>query len=164
MTVRRATAADVDGVRAVAGDSWEADYPEILSRESVENGFEEWYDPGRLAAALPADDELLFVAERDDTVVGFAHGVVDGTGGAGHVLRLYVHPDARGRGVGGRLLERVRGELFDRGVERVHAMVLSDNEPGNEFYRSFGFERVDESETTIGGESYPETRYVLERS
>ncbi|WP_435063972.1 GNAT family N-acetyltransferase [Halobaculum sp. EA56] len=163
MTVRRATPADVDAVRTVARESWETDYPSILSRESVESGVDEWYDPDRVRAALGADDELLRVAERDGAVVGFAHGLVDGEGGSGHVLRLYVRPDARGEGVGGRLLERVRDELFDRGVGRIHAMVLADNDPGNEFYRSFGFELVERAETTIGGESYPENRYVLER-
>ncbi|PSQ04019.1 N-acetyltransferase [Halobacteriales archaeon QS_6_71_20] len=164
MTVRRAVAADVDPIRRVAGDSWEADYPDILSREAVEDGFEEWYDPDRLAGALSADDELLYVAERDGDVVGFAHGLVDGDDASGHVLRLYVRPEARGEGVGGSLLERVRDDLFDRGVERIHAMVLSDNEPGNAFYRSFGFEREGEAETRIAGEPYPENRYAFERS
>ena len=41
-------------------------------------------------------------------------------------------------------------------------MVLSANEPGAEFYQQFWFEFVNESETEIGGERYPESRYVLE--
>ncbi|QZP37794.1 GNAT family N-acetyltransferase [Halobaculum magnesiiphilum] len=174
MTIRRATVGDADAIRRIAGDSWEADYPSILSRESVESGVEEWYDPARVRGAVEADDELLYVAERgEDTtadaadaeeIVGFAHGVVDGNAGAGHVLRLYVHPDARGEGRGRRLLERVRDDLFDRGVDRIHATVLRENEPGNEFYRSFGFERTGEAETTIGGEAYPETNYTLRRT
>ncbi|MXR41426.1 GNAT family N-acetyltransferase [Halobaculum sp. WSA2] len=169
MTVRRATRGDADAVRRVAGDSWETDYPSILSRESVESGLEEWYDPDRVRAAVEADDELLYVEEGGGedaearAVVGFAHAVVDERAETGHLLRLYVHPDARGEGRGGRLLERARGDLFARGVDRIHATVLTDNDLGTEFYRSFGFEPTGEAETRIGGETYPETRFTLTR-
>ena len=97
-----------------------------------------------------------------ERVVGFAHAEL-GRDEAGYILRLYVHPDYRHRGVGRRLLERARDDLFDHGAERINAMVLAANEPGNEFYRSFGFEKVAAGETTIGGESYREHTYALER-
>ena len=38
-------------------------------------------------------------------------------------------------------------------------MVLAANEPGNAFYRAFGFERVGESAHEIAGESYPTDVY-----
>lgn len=164
MTTRRATADDVDGIRAVAGDSWRTDYPEILGDGAVESGFEEWYDHDSVESAVGADDELLYVAERDGEVVGVAHAVLDHDGAVGHLLRLYVHPNVRGEGIGGELLATMRDALFGRGVERVTAMVLAANDAGNEFYRTFGFDRVDEAETTVAGETYPENRYVLERT
>jgi ribosomal protein S18 acetylase RimI-like enzyme len=192
MTVREATADDVDAIREVARAAWAADYPEILTRETVERGVEEWYESDHVAGKLAGSRTRLFVAcvdgaddgddgvdrtddgdnvgrEEDEAadgedarVVGFAHAEL-GRDDEGYVLRLYVHPDYRGRGLGRRLLERTRDDLFAHGAERINAMVLAANEPGNEFYRRFGFEKVAEGETTIGGETYPEHTYTLER-
>jgi ribosomal protein S18 acetylase RimI-like enzyme len=205
MTVREATADDVDAIREVARAAWAADYPEILTRETVERGVEEWYESDHIAGKLAGSRTRLFVAcvdsvdfvddsgddddggdddddggdtgddgdesgsegdeavdGEDARVVGFAHAEL-GRDDEGYVLRLYVHPDYRNRGLGRRLLERTRDDLFAHGAERINAMVLAANEPGNEFYRRFGFEKVAEGETTIGGEAYPEHTYALER-
>jgi ribosomal protein S18 acetylase RimI-like enzyme len=161
MTVREASAADIQAIREVARASWEADYPGILSRETAEEGVEEWYTPERLRAALVDSKALLFVAVEEDSPVGFVHGAVTGEG-EGHVLRLYVHPDHRRRGVGGRLLERARDELVAYGVDRIYAQTLADNDLGNAFYRDRGFEKVDEGETTIAGNSFRENTYALQ--
>ncbi len=194
MTVREATADDLDALREVARAAWAADYPEILTRETAERGVEEWYESDHVAGKLAGSRTRLFVACVDDggdtgdgrdggdgrddgesgtegdeaaggedaRVVGFAHAEL-GRDDEGYVLRLYVHPDYRNRGFGRRLIERTRDDLFAHGAERINAMVLAANEPGNEFYRRFGFEKVAEGETTIGGETYPEHTYALER-
>lgn len=161
MNVRRATADDVEAVRRVARAAWEADYPDILSRETVEDGVEEWYDPDLLARDLRRSGTEVLVAETDEGVVGFAHALWNRE--EGDLLRLYVHPDHRLSGVGGALLDATEERLFDRGVERVRAMVLAANEVGNAFYESRGFDFDDEGETTIGGRAYAENAYVLER-
>ena len=172
VTVREATTDDIEAIRKVARAAWATDYPEILSRETVERGVEEWYEADHVEGQLSGSRTRLFVAcEADDgdeddgdgRVVGFAHAEL-GRDGEGYVLRLYVHPDHRGRGSGRRLLERTREDLFAHGAERINGMVLAANEPGNEFYRRFGFERVEDGETTIGGETYREHTYVLERA
>lgn len=163
MAIRTASEADVDAVREVARRSWETDYPGILTRETATAGVDEWYAPYRLADEVDRDETLLLVADREGDVVGFAHGVW--SDGEGYVMRLYVHPDHRRRGVGRALLVDVCDALFDRGATEVSATVLSANEPGRRFYERFGFEFRDEAETTVGGEGYPESRYVLaERS
>jgi ribosomal protein S18 acetylase RimI-like enzyme len=157
MTVRRAAPGDVDAIHDVARASWTADYPDILSRETAEDGVGEWYTPARLRADLDDPRTRLFVAVEDDAVVGFAHALVDDD--AGHLLRLYVHPDARRGGVGAALVEAVREELACLDADRVTATVLAANEPGNAFYRDLGFEKVGEGETSIGGETFRENRY-----
>lgn len=171
MTIRQASADDIEGIRSVARAAWEGDYPAILSRETVAAGVEEWYAPARLETEFADPRTRVFVAVDDaEGVVGFAHAVVGsdasglGDDGQGHLLRLYVHPDHRQQGLGRALLKRTCAALFDRGVARIRAMVLAANDLGNEFYREFGFERVAESETTVGGETYPEYTYELRRS
>lgn len=161
MPIREATGDDVEAIRRVAERSWRTDYPDILTRETVEEAVNDWYAPERLVAELDEARTLLFVAERDGTVVGFSHATWNEA--EGHILRIYVHPDHRREGHGRELLERTCTALTEQGAERINAMVLSENDPGNAFYERFGFEAVDEHETTIGDGSYRESRHVLAR-
>lgn len=160
MPVRPATADDVDAIARVAERSWAVDYPDILTRETAEAAADEWYDADRIAAELDADRTSLLVATAEESVVGFAHATWDDD--RGYILRIYVHPDRRGETFGRELLEATRETLESKGVERVNAMVLAANEPGNAFYERFGFEQVDDSETRIGDEHYRENRYALD--
>lgn len=157
MKTRHAHDEDVSAIKRIAEDAWEADYPDILHRENVGDVVHEWYDGGSIREELTNEDAIIVVAEADGAVVGFAHGIWARR--TGHILRVYVHPDHRGEGVGRELLATVRDALLRRGSDRIQAMVLADNEVGNEFYRQAGFEKIDEGETTIGGESYTENVY-----
>lgn len=161
MALRTATEDDVESIRRVAELSWEVNYP--LTRETAAAAVDDWYAPERVAEELDDARTVLLVAERDDEVVGFSHATWNEAASEGYILRIYVHPDHREEGIGRDLLEWTREELADHGVEQVNAMVLAENGPGNAFYQRYGFERVDESETAIGDETYRENRYVLER-
>jgi len=167
MRVREATRDDVASIRAVAGASWERDYADLLTRDTVAAGVNDWYDEATLAELVGDERTPVLVAEEREEqavgaggVVGFAHGYVDGE--TGHVLRLYVHPEERRAGAGSRVLAAIVDALVDRGSERVDATVLAANERGRAFYESQGFEEVAVAETTIGGETHPECRYRLE--
>ncbi|WIV68221.1 GNAT family N-acetyltransferase [Natrialbaceae archaeon AArc-T1-2] len=160
MEYREATRGDLEAIGRIARASWEADYPEILSRETAaDEAVEEWYGRETIERELEAPGSVVLVAEDDDEVVGFAHAVV--TGGEATILRLYVHPERRREGIGREVLGRTIREADNRAADRITAMVLSENDLGNAFYRSAGFEPVETGETTIGGESYEETTYEL---
>jgi ribosomal protein S18 acetylase RimI-like enzyme len=162
MEVRRATTEDVSAIERVAEVAWQRDYPDVLSREIAVDGVHEWYDEGAISSELDHTDAAVLVAETDGGVVGFAHAAW--TGSEGSVIRVYVDPEHRGRAVGSALLETAVATLFEQGVDVVRAMVLADNEPGQAFYRSHGFRRVEGSrETVIAGETFAEYTFVLER-
>lgn len=163
MPIRAATEDDTESIRRIAEQSWKTDYPDILTRETAEEAVTDWYTPEQIAAELVQSRALILVAERKETVIGFAHATWNDTEGEGYILRIYVHPDHRQENIGRELLEQTCSALADQDIERINAMVLVENEPGNAFYKRFGFEHVDERETRIGGESYPENRYVLQR-
>ncbi len=162
MSIRQATARDVDAVRAVAERSWRTDYQPALTRETVETAVNDWYAPERIEAELGAERTMVLVAEQGEELVGFSHATWSDEDATGYILRLYVDPDHRRERIGRALLERTCVDLGAEGVERINAMVLAANEPGGDFYEHFGFEFADERTTTIGDETYPERRYVLE--
>jgi GNAT superfamily N-acetyltransferase len=57
---------------------------------------------------------------------------------------LYVRPEARGLGVGRRLLTHLAGIARERGCGRMEWSVLDWNEPAIGFYRSLGAQPMDE--------------------
>ena len=57
---------------------------------------------------------------------------------------LFVKPEARGRGVGKRLLERLAQIARERGLARLEWAVLDWNKPAVEFYESLDAETMDE--------------------
>lgn len=157
MPIREASTTDIPEIRSVAEASWEHDYPATLSRESVAEGFEEWYGTERLESELANPKTLVFVYLADDKVRGFVHAVVDGEDGV--VLRLYVHPDHREQAIGSRLVYHAQSKLESYDVERIRAMVLAENTVANEFYRELGFEKLSEETTRIGDDEYAENTY-----
>lgn len=160
MTVREAERGDIEAIRSIAQASWNEDYPYILSREAIEEGFDEWYGTGRLEDELANPKSLVFVAEEEGTHKGFVHSVVDGADGV--ILRLYVHPDYRKQGIGEELFVQARVQLQSYDIERIRAMVLSDNTLGGEFYERLGLEKASEGVTTIGEDRYDEEIYELQ--
>ena len=163
MPVREATTDDIDAIQRVAHASWEADYPDILSRESIQEGVDDWYTETLIRDSIIWAQALMLVAERDGSVVGFAHATFDPDEHTGTILRVYVDPDHRGAGIGRDLLTETRDRLFEQGVERLSAMVLAANDVGTEFYRAFGFEHAATESVQIGDERYDERTYTLER-
>jgi GNAT superfamily N-acetyltransferase len=88
------------------------------------------------------------IAEADGVPLGFAlffHNFSTWEGRPGVYLEdLYVTPDARGRGVGKALLERLARITVERDCARLEWAVLDWNAPAIGFYRSLGAVAMDE--------------------
>lgn len=163
MAIREATVDDIDAIQRVAQKSWTQDYPEILSRESLQEGLDDWYSEERIEDSIVWSRALMLIADRNDEIVGFTHATWDTNADEGNILRVYVKPDSRGGGIGSRLLEETCQTLFDQRVDRIKAMVLDANDLGKAFYNEFGFEEMETETVSIGDDSYEECTYVLER-
>ncbi|WP_255194034.1 GNAT family N-acetyltransferase [Natronobeatus ordinarius] len=172
MEIREAVTADREAIREVARATWHDTYDE-LEAVTIDETVDEWYADDELETAIggwyaDADFDLdlenlkstLLVAEVDGEVVGFTHGVVMGE--EGDVLRMYVHPDHQGAGIGTALHERLVAALEAAGVERIRALDLASNEASRRFYEGLGFERTAEATVEIGGERYAEAVYTIE--
>ncbi|WP_348608738.1 GNAT family N-acetyltransferase [Halobaculum rarum] len=178
MHVRDARPDDAESIASIARASWHAAYGEFLSDAAIDATVDEWYAPGTLRRHIGAAGAFL-VAEADadesndlgeadssdeadtdgatdaGTLLGFAHVRYAPEVGNVVLRRIYVHPDAWGKGAGSALLGAVARRFVDDG-ERLSAVVFSENEVGLSFYERHGFETIGEQTTTFGGEAHDE--------
>ncbi|AFZ72910.1 GNAT family N-acetyltransferase [Natronobacterium gregoryi] len=159
MEIRPATTDDRERIRKVARRTWHDTYDE-LEDETIDATIEEWYGDDALETAMTKPGTTFLVAEKDGEVVGFTHGVV--TEEEGDILRLSVHPDYQGEGLGTALYERLREDLQDFNMGRMRAIDLASNEEAKQFYEHHGFERTDEDTVEIGGKERTEAVYTVE--
>jgi phosphinothricin acetyltransferase len=96
-------------------------------------------------ADWPHDGQPFVVAELDGAVLGWARAarysdrcVYEGIG----EHAVYVHPLARGRGLGRRLLLALCEEAERRGLYKLTSRVFSDNQASLAVHRAAGFVEV----------------------
>jgi acetyltransferase len=84
------------------------------------------------------DREMAFIAVRDNgDTVGVSRLVSDGTGGG--EFAVVVQPDAKGRGLARRLMEKLAEWGRAQGLTSMTGQVLADNAPMLGFMRRLGF-------------------------
>lgn len=155
MEVRTAIADDRTVIRDIARESFETSYS--LSPLDIETIVERVFAEDRITDRIDDPDVLVLVAEDDeDGVVGFADAELREEG----VLRwLHVDPDARGRGAGTSLVERVRA-IFEDGDREFTARVLEEASEGKEFLERFGLHRSGSEHPDYADESLQELVYT----
>jgi L-amino acid N-acyltransferase YncA len=101
-------------------------------------------DAAEVRAWLPTALPFL-VAQDDDRVVGFARvgrysnrEVYDGIGEHG----VYVDPDARGAGLGRRLLEALAAAAQEQGLYKLTSRIFTTNAASRAAHRAAGFQEV----------------------
>ena len=163
MDVRPAEASDGEAIGSVVRRSTRASYalsPQVIdgiveaySGEAVAERLEGGRagDDGEEDDGQVGDDRRVYlVAETDEEVVGFAEGRLAGDD-VGEIVWLHVAPAGRGVGVGTELFEHLHDELEERGATHVRALVLADNQEGEEFFERFDLEKLAETEVEHAG-------------
>lgn len=112
VTVRGATSADADAVFALVE---QLEIGETPQRDSFELAFQ--------GAIASTSDNLLFVAEFDGAVVGYALATIArllySNGESAQLQELVVDASARGRRIGSQLVAAVEAECRERSVRQL---------------------------------------------
>jgi ribosomal protein S18 acetylase RimI-like enzyme len=158
MEIRPLESADIESVRRIASESLAASYS-VLRDETIETAIEEWYAAEMFDDYLDSDEMVFLVAADEDDVVGFSQSHILETLDKGRILWLHVDPEHRGRGIATDLFDATRELLTERGTERITGLVLAENEEGNQFYTTHGFEKLYDRTITIADKAHVENIY-----
>lgn len=148
--IRPATIADIPTIHALAHATWPVSYKEILSRAQLVYMLDLMYSATSLADQF-ANGHLFLLALHEDKAIGFA-GFEHGYRGerSTRLHKLYVLPDAQGRGVGSALLRSMQQAALATGDVKVELNVNRFNQ-ARTWYEHRGFAVVRDEVIDIGG-------------
>ncbi len=112
------------------------DLPRVLEIEEISFATP-WSSRTFINLMLRPNAAMFVAADPRDAVIGYA--VVWFAGPEAELGDLAVHPDARGRGVGGALVESVIREALARGAREVFLEVRASNAAARRLYERAGF-------------------------
>jgi len=145
--IRRATAADAAMIATIHVASWRDAYAQILSPEYLSGDIEAdrlgvWTKRLR---ERPANQLVNVAFDSDGRAQGFVCGFRDEDPEWGSLIdNLHVLPDARGLGIGERLLRDGAGQLLTGSTDAgVHLWVFEANEAALRFYKRLGGQVVE---------------------
>jgi ribosomal protein S18 acetylase RimI-like enzyme len=154
--IRRATAADADGIARVQVETWRSSYSGIVPQSYLDA-----LDVREMAANWKRwvldTDAHTFVADDAGEICGYVHGGVlrDGVhvaaqGYDAEIHKVYVLSDAQGKGIGRKLMSVLAESLVRDGLMRPVVWALAEN-PWCRFYERLGGKKVAEKMIEIGG-------------
>ena len=153
--VRAAVPGDAAAIREVATAAWRSTYAGLIGDETIERFIATAYTIERVATRI--DRHVVLVAGAGEgPVEAFAETRTQDD--HVQVVAIYAHPDARGRGLGSALLERVIAEHPDQDIA---ADVLVGNALAEPFYVARGFQPGELLTDEIAGEEIIECRWWL---
>lgn len=136
---------------ALAGETWRAHYPGIITPAQIEYMLAQRYNVALIREELGRNDlwwDVLLVGQR---MVGFASYFRTDVPGEMKLDKLYVHPHAQRRGYGGLLLEHVFALMRGAGFNRLVLAVNRNNRNAIAAYQKYGFRIVESVVKEIGG-------------
>ncbi len=142
VSVREATAADIDGLVASGTALFMEDG---AARDRLRNsGWPKAHAADYEAGNLADPDMLVLVAEHDGTVIGHLTGgfyaaSVMWTAARADLVSLHVMAPWRGQNVGARLVGRFKSWAKDRGAVQLRVTAYTANQDAIRFYQRQGF-------------------------
>lgn len=133
---------------------------EVYGRERAWNHeFGEYVAEG-LAALVPSDASALWTTERDGALSGCI-AVVGHPDGTAQLRWFLVHPDARGSGIGTRLLDTAIRFARETHASELFLWTVAGLDAASRLYQRAGFRPVETVERLRWGARVTEERHVL---
>lgn len=158
---RLAEPADAERFKDIGVRGWETTYAGFVREENRRAYLDgEFWSIDRLRVVLADPDAINIAAELNGVSVGFIT-TEKHDDGRYEVTRLYVDPEIRSKGIGGRLLQMTFDRVRDQGAPDVLVNVFGDNHAGRRFYERHGFKLIEDTWTIVGDQTLSDVWYAL---
>ena len=137
--IHQAQPTDLPQVIAAARQTWEGTYAHILSPHVIQSVLQQEYSLENLERQIHSPMHALYVAVKDNEVVGYAGYRRTQEGEVANLTHLYIRPKFQHQGIGGQLLAAGAAALEETGVSEVRTLVAKANAPAVCFYEQHGF-------------------------
>lgn len=98
------------------------------------------YPPFVIRQLFDISGDYIIVAKETDKVLGYVIGGINTDKKEAWVLSLGVHPDARGKGIGKKLMDALIKIFNAQSTEQIALTVYPDNAAAIKIYKDLGFE------------------------
>ncbi|MBF7091448.1 GNAT family N-acetyltransferase [Flavobacterium sp. ALJ2] len=148
ITLKTASIADIPTIREIAFKTWPNTYGEILSQEQLDYMLGKFYEPALIEESI-RKGHIFTMAYEDGLCLGYAgfqHDYQDKN--ATRLNKLYLLPEAQGKGIGKILIDAVVAAAKEKGADIVTLNVNRFNKAAS-FYKKMGFEIVAEADIEL---------------
>ena len=161
--IRKNELKDQEQMAHINIDGWKDTYDKIIASKYLKQ-LDYKRQTERYIASFDEYKDLVFVADRDDEVLGYACFLpYDASHNCDAELKsLYIKKDEQGKGIGTKLLNVVLKELKVIGKRNMIVWCLPDNTKAIEFYQKHGGKKVIEKDTKIGEKVYHQYGYYFD--
>ena len=161
--------ADQKLLAEIAGEIWRGYWPDIIGEAQTEYMIEKFQSYKAIKKFMAKGNyEYWFLVATESDEDGLEKSIVGFTGGRStpgedefFISKLYLFPEARGRGYARRTVEFFEDLCFVRGHHTLRLTVDKRNELGIRAYTGIGFETVGETAADIG-HGFSLNDYVME--
>jgi ribosomal protein S18 acetylase RimI-like enzyme len=140
---------DVFIVNHLAKEIWPSTFKEILTPEQITYMLDWMYDINTLQEQVQTG-HLYYLIKSEGIALGFM-GLEPNFPDAGFLRmhKIYVHPEAQGKGLGRALVNHAIDISFDLDLTSIHLNVNRFNK-AVDFYKNLGFKVIGEEDIDIG--------------
>lgn len=149
ITLRKGREDDIPDLQAMARRTWEPTYLPIIGQKQVDYMLDKMYNTGVLLEEM-MKGYLFLIAEDNKESLGFAsYSLTDPENFIYKLHKLYVLPEAHGKGVGKLLINEVVNKVRNGGGKTLELNVNREN-AARDFYLKAGFEIKETVDIEIG--------------
>ena len=167
IAIRKARAADISSLVALARHTFEISFAKDNTPENMANYLNETFTAEKIESELEESQSQYFVAASDEKLVGYARvrfseEVKDKLIGPSLELqRIYVAPESQGLNIGSQLMESCIEYAISNGYHWIWLGVWEKNFSAQKFYQRWGFEKFGAHIFQMGDD--PQTDWLMSK-
>jgi GNAT superfamily N-acetyltransferase len=160
ITLRKAKEEDLSVIQRIGTATYWPTYGDLLGEEQLNYMLDKFYSIAALRAQL-IEGHIFLIAQEEDNDIAFASYSVFNQGSLTVKLhKLYVLPEAHGKGLGKFLINEVRDKALDLNAANLQLNVNRYNK-AKDFYEKMGFVVKETVDIEIGNGFFMND-YVME--